>query len=110
MKRYIIVLALLLGGCVSLSPGQRDALRTAADTYKSVTKEMSKAQILATLGQAQRVEGGSLIWEVRVARGNFESLTVDFDAAEKVVKLARVSNRCTSGPYYEAERRYEYGN
>ena len=108
IKLFLLLVAFVSVGCTSITPDQKAALREASGRYATVTKEMTKAQIVSVLGAPQKESAQISTWEAHANERNYEALVVEFDPVGNVEKITRVTHRYSFGPIGHAERWYEY--
>jgi hypothetical protein len=87
MRHSILVFALMLGGCSMVTQKQGAALLEASQRYARASLDMTKEQLVQVVGPPQKQDAHHFFWDVRYSRQNFESLSVEFNSENQVVKI-----------------------
>ena len=92
-------IAILLGACSTISPTQAAILQTASSRYAQVALNTPREELVRALGPPQQNGATLLMWEVRYGSENFETLTVEFDSANRAAMITRRHSRWVWGPF-----------
>jgi hypothetical protein len=84
---------MLLAGCSTISPRQNATLQAASDRYATVALDMSREELVRTLGPPQQDGARLLMWKVQYGSDNFELLGVELDSANLVAAIASLHSR-----------------
>lgn len=85
----VLVLSLsLLSGCTR-KPQPEQAVDAAAKRYSSVRSGMTKQEVVAALGEPAKRLATSWRWEIRANAESNASLELQFDAEDRVTKIAK---------------------
>ena len=107
--KYLTLLSVLtFAGCANVPAEFAAQMNRTSDKYASVTREMTRAELVASLGAPQKEDKSSATWEIRFDALNFESLTVEFGSDDRIAKLTRAYGRGTYGPHWSSQRSYAY--
>ena len=97
MKPLMVVIALVLAGCSTVSPRQSAELAEAADRYARITLDMTKDQLVQLLGAPRETDQNHCMWELSYGRDNFESLSLRFNSENQITEIRRVHGRYSFG-------------
>lgn len=108
LRLLSLVSVLALAGCANVPAEFAARMDRAAERYATVTSGMSRSELVASLGAPQREDRASATWEIRFNTLNYDSLAVEFDQEDRVVKITIAHGRATRGPGWNSARSQAY--
>lgn len=107
-KLLLCASVLTLAGCATVPPEIAAELKVASQRYATATVDMTRAEFVRVLGDPQKDDGTTAVWEARYDDGNFDSLSVVFTPEGRVKTMTKTHSRRTRGPGLNYERSYSY--
>ncbi len=87
----------LCAGCVRLSPDVASRLHSAKLKYKTITSEMTQAEVVERLGPPASQDGHTFVWREAGPGMNYEKLTMTFNSDGRARYLATSGARFIRG-------------